>query len=293
MLKPESWGVTALVVLALASGSSLYAAAPMAKVQPGVRLYTLDCGHYAQTDMRVLSDTGEYDGKTGSLAGPCFLIRHSKGLMLWDTGDPNPQAKLEPGANPVSTPTKPLGVTLVSQLKMLGIYPEDITYVAFSHLHGDHVGNAALFRSATWILSRKELDWAMKNPLGSSGPEFIAAYKNAKTQILDPEYNLEKDYDVFGDGRVKILNTPGHTPGSLSLEVKLERSGTVILTGDLFQTRENRKYRRVPEENFSRAESLASMDRIEAIAKITRARVIVQHDEEDFESLPKFPRFLD
>jgi N-acyl homoserine lactone hydrolase len=263
-----------------------------AEVASEIRLYTLECGHYAQYDMRILSDTGEYEGMSGSLADPCFLIRHPKGILLWDTGGTNPVEKIPAGMDVHSTP-KPLSVTLVSQLKEIGLTPKDIDYVAFSHFHPDHVGNARIFRSATWIINRAELDWARKNPDGSSGPEFLAALKHVKTKVIDTYYDLEKDYDVFADQSVKILNTPGHTPGSQSLEVKLGRTGTVILTGDLYQTTDNLKYRRVPEENFSRADSLASMDRIADIAKRTRARVVVQMAEDDFDSLPKFPAFLD
>jgi len=263
------------------------------EVAPEIRLYTLECGHYAQYDMRILSDTGEYEGKSGSLADPCFLIRHPKGILLWDTGGADPVERIPVGMDVHSTP-KPLSVTIVSQLKVLGLTSKDIDYVAFSHFHGDHIGNATAFPTATWVINRAELDWARKNPGGSSGPEFLAALKNhVKTKVIDTYYDLEKDYDVFGDRSVKVLNTPGHTPGSQSLEVRLGHSGTVILTGDLYQTTENLKHRRVPEENYSRAESLASMDRIAEIAKQTRARVVVQMAEDDFDSLPKFPAFLD
>jgi N-acyl homoserine lactone hydrolase len=256
----------------------------------GLHLYTLECGHYAQWDMSILSDTGEYDGKTGSLADPCFLIVHPKGILLWDTGGSNPVERIPAGMD-VHSKATPLSVTLVSQLKVIGISPADINYVAFSHFHEDHVANAKYFPAATWIINRAERDWVLKT--SASGPAFIAALKHhAKTKVLETYYD-PSDYDVFGDQSVKILFTPGHTPGSQSLEVRLNQSGPVILTGDLYQTSDNRKYRRVPTENTSRAESLASMDRIAEIARQTRAKVVVQMDEEEFAALPKFPAFLD
>jgi N-acyl homoserine lactone hydrolase len=110
--------------------------------------------------------------------------------------------------------------------------------------------------------------------------------------ILETYYD-PSDYDAFGDRSVRILYTLGHTPGSQSLEVRLEHSGTVVLTGDLYQTTDNLKFRRVPTENTNRAESLASMDRIAEIAKRTGARVVVQMAEDDFAALPQFPAFLD
>jgi len=92
---------------------------------------------------------------------------------------------------------------------------------------------------------------------------------------------------------VRILKAPGHTPGHQVLLLKLGKSGTVVLSGDLYHVRENRAHRRVPEFNTERADTLASMDRVERIVKNTKARFVVQHDPRDFRALPKFPAFLD
>jgi glyoxylase-like metal-dependent hydrolase (beta-lactamase superfamily II) len=92
---------------------------------------------------------------------------------------------------------------------------------------------------------------------------------------------------------VRILKTPGHTPGHGVLAVKLKKSGVVILSGDLYHTHENRTLRRVPGFNYERADTLASMDRVEKIVKNTKARFIVQHDGKDVASLPKFPAYLE
>ena len=104
---------------------------------------------------------------------------------------------------------------------------------------------------------------------------------------------IEGDYDVFGDGAVRILKTPGHTPGHQVLLLELRKSGTVILSGDLYHLRDNRKFRRIPTFNSSRAETLASIDRIERIVKNRKARFVVQHDPVDFAALPKFPAYLE
>jgi glyoxylase-like metal-dependent hydrolase (beta-lactamase superfamily II) len=98
---------------------------------------------------------------------------------------------------------------------------------------------------------------------------------------------------VFGDGSVRILKAPGHTPGHQVLEIKMKKSGTVILSGDLYHLRGNRMYRRVPIFNYERADTLASIDRIERIIKNTKARFVIQHDLADFKLLPKFPAYLD
>jgi glyoxylase-like metal-dependent hydrolase (beta-lactamase superfamily II) len=98
---------------------------------------------------------------------------------------------------------------------------------------------------------------------------------------------------VFGDGTVRILRAPGHTAGHQVLELKLQKAGTVILSGDLYHLRANREFMRVPMMNLNRADTLASMERIEKIVKNTKARLIVQHDPQDFQALPKFPAYLD
>ena len=252
-----------------------------------IRLYVLDCGRIEFKDMALFSDTGEYDGKSAKLVDTCYLIRHPKGTLLWDTGLGDKIAEQKGGVDNNGIHLT-VDVTLQQQLKSLNLAPQDINYLAFSHFHFDHTGNANLFTSATWILNSAELDGVLASrPTPATDPSTISAREHAKTQMIDG------DYDVFGDGSVRILRAPGHTPGHQVLEVKLAKSGTVILGGDLYHTRENRKDRRVPAFNTSRADTLASMDRIERIVQNTHARLIIQHNPEDVASLPKLPAYLD
>lgn len=253
-----------------------------------VRLYALDCGHAAFSDMGQFSDTGEYDGKPGEIADPCFVIRHPKGILLWDTGLGDKFAANKGGVDMAPGVHLTVPVTLVAQLKVLGLSPRDVTYVAFSHFHWDHTGNANEFPDATWIINKRELSAALVTPPPDGiDPATFSGYKTAKTQMID------FDHDVFGDGSVRILATPGHTAGHQVLELKLRKTGTVILSGDLYHLRSNREFARVPLGNASRADTLASMNRIETIVKNTHARFIVQHDPMDFGALPKFPAYLD
>lgn len=251
-----------------------------------VRLYAIDCGRILVSDMGAFSDTGEYDGKPAAVVDSCYLIRHPKGTLLWDTGLDDKLAESKEG---VENGIFKLSVTkrLIDQLKSIDVTPSEVTYLAFSHLHFDHTGNANAFASATWILDKEEIAWAetMPTPLGVD-PGSFSASKAATKQMISG------DYDVFGDGTVRILRAPGHTPGHGVLAVKLRKSGFVILSGDLYHTRENRRFKRVPRLNTERADTLASMDRIERIVKSTKARFIVQHDLRDFETMPRFPAFL-
>jgi N-acyl homoserine lactone hydrolase len=266
--------------------ASLLPSAHAANDAAGPRLYAIDCGRIVFKDMAMFSDTGDYDGKPGTLADPCFLIQHAHGTLLWDTGLGDKIAASREGVD-FNGIRLYVDTSLQDQLKTLGLKPDDINYIAFSHFHLDHTGNANLFTHSTWIINRIELDAAL-SPAPSFGTDksLISAYEHVKTQMI------EGDYDVFGDGSVRILKAPGHTPGHQVLVLTLEHAGTVLLTGDLYHTRENRHFRRVGTMNTERADTLASMDRVEHIVSNTHARVIVQHSSEDFRSLPKFPGYL-
>ena len=253
------------------------------------RLYTLDCGHGKAKDASLFSDTGDYDGKPMEFVVPCFLIRHPKGTLIWDTGLNDEIAKSPTGAD-VMGGNMHLDVktTLAAQLTQLGLTAADVTYVAFSHLHFDHTGNANLFAGSTWLVNKAELAAATADPPGLGvDPTTISAYKTAK---IEP---LTGDHDVFGDGSVRILSAPGHTPGHQVLLITLHKSGAVVLSGDLYHTRENFRKHNVPLLNTDRADTLASFDRVDKIVKNRKARFVIQHAPEDFKALPKFPAYLD
>jgi N-acyl homoserine lactone hydrolase len=269
--------------------AALAVAGPLRAADPAeaTRLYALDCGYATAKDGGFLSDTGEYDGKPVTVAVPCFLIRHPKGTLLWDTGLSDKIAESRNGVENEGIHMS-MARTLASQLTELGLSAGDVTYVAFSHLHFDHTSNANAFGASTWIMNGTDLKWALGTPTPFGvDPASFSAYSKAKTQMI------EGDHDVFGDGTVRILKTPGHTPGHQVLLLQLRKSGTVILSGDLYHLRDNRKFRRIPTFNSSRAETLASIDRIERIIKNRKARFVVQHDQKDFAALPKFPAYLE
>ena len=281
----RAWRVV-LVLVALWAAPCLSASAQ--EPVTGVRLYALDCGRIALDDLGIFADTGEYDGKPAELAAPCFLIRHPKGDLLWDAGIGDRLAGKPEGelASPgirffVDTP-------LLGQLQQLEMSADDIDRIAFSHLHLDHTGNASAFTKATWLLNRRELAWAESGPMpGVVDIDHLRARKHVKVELID------LDHDVFGDGTVKILRAMGHTPGHQVLLVELPKSGTVILSGDLFHTRENFEHDRMPAFNHSPGETLASIDRVKRLLKVSGGRLVVQHEPKDFAALPKFPSYLD
>ncbi|MGA8706039.1 MAG: N-acyl homoserine lactonase family protein [Steroidobacteraceae bacterium] len=276
------------VLLCAWPAARLHAYEPVA----GVRLYVLDCGAMTIRDMGLFSDTGKYDGQSGRIVDTCFLIRHPKGNLLWDTG-------LGDALVGHDVPANADGVALhverglLDQLAQIGVTPADVTYLAFSHFHLDHTGNANAFGSSTWILNQAELAWALRNPPPPIvNVDTFSAYRSAHTIMI------HSDYDVFGDGSVRILKTPGHTPGHQVLLVRLSKSGAVLLSGDLYHLQSDRPKgpgggAQVMQVNDSRADTLASMDRVEGLIRNLHARLIVQHDPDDYRQLPKSPNYLE
>ena len=276
-----------LSTLLLACASLAAPAAASAEL----RLYALDCGRAEFDDLGAFSDTGEYAGHADTLMASCFLIRHERGTLLWDAGLGDGFAALPDGSRAMvmhSTMTQKVPLTLQSQLRSIGLDFDRIDVFAFSHGHKDHLGNANALTRAKWIVNRREQAWIGQTPAPPrTDAGLIAGARRADT------ITIERDHDVFGDGSVRILSAPGHTPGHQVLLVKLPNTGAVLLSGDLYHTHDNRTERRVPAFNVDRADTLASMDRIERIVANLEARVVIQHSIEDFRALPKLPGYLD
>jgi N-acyl homoserine lactone hydrolase len=184
------------------------------------KLYVLNCGEGVAGDISRWSP-GVNVGKSMDFVDNCYLIHHAQGWLLWDTGVLDAVAAMPDGL----VPADPKGVhwhrpkTLASQFDQLGVEPADIKFVAISHTHGDHVGTVELFPQAMLLVQKAEYEWP--GPNGS--PRFKPEH---------PVTKLDGDRDVFGDGSVTVLSTPGHTPGHQSLLVNLPKTGAVVLSGD-------------------------------------------------------------
>jgi glyoxylase-like metal-dependent hydrolase (beta-lactamase superfamily II) len=181
--------------------------------------------------------------------------------------------------------TKPLK----PQLAAAGYTPADIDYFALSHYHSDHTANANDFASATWIVQKAEHDFMFaENPQGIIQPATYNALRNAETKILDNE-----DFDVFGDGTVVIMATPGHTPGHQVVAVKLANRGTVVLGGDLYHYPEERTTGRLPTFEFNAEQSTASRAKVERYLQDNDATLWIEHDIATHANLPRAPRYVD
>ena len=242
---------------------------------PEITLTRLDCGTSSPRNVNErFSDTYAYGGLKLQFVFSCYLVKHGEEYLAWDTG----YSMSAQGVAPK--------VSLVDQLAQLKLKPEQITYVGISHYHGDHTGQVASFPQATLLIGKGDWD-AVTSPQPAAGVNYkpFAHWVSGGGKV-EP---LPGDKDVFGDGTVLILNTPGHTPGHRALLVKLKDMGNVIVVGDAAHFRENYESNGVPIFNTNRAETLASLDRLKKLAANLKATVIIQHDARDVGKLPAFP----
>ena len=244
------------------------------------RMYVFDCGTNLGKDQSRWSP-GVNVGQPILFSDNCYLIRHGKQWLLWDTGladeiAQHPDGVETAGGAILARRTK----TLAGQLAEIKVKPDDITLVALSHNHADHTGNAKLFPHATFVVQKAEYDFAYADPAKTPLP--------AGAKVMQ----LTGDHDVFGDGSVIVLSTPGHTPGHQSLLVHLNKTGYVLLTGDVAHFKDNFDQRRVPGMNTDKGQTVASMDRIAALASDLHAKIWINHDKPTSDGVPHAPQFL-
>jgi len=277
-------GLGSAAILAVSGCAQMQApAAPTASGQPAstadVTLTRFaDCGtHQPPTEVNLrFNDTWALPGVKVQFTYSCYLIRHGNEYMVWDTGQ-----ALTAGAVAPKTP-------LPEQLARVNLKPEQINYVGISHYHGDHTGQANVFTAATLLIGKGDWDGITATPPATGvNPAPFARWISGGGKV-EP---LTGDKDVFGDGSVIVLSTPGHTPGHRSILVKLRDMGPVLISGDLVHFRENYETNGVPTFNWDRAATLASLDRYKKIAANLKATVIIQHDARDIDKLPAFPAF--
>ncbi len=258
----------AAAAMALSSSAS---AQPVAKLT----LTRLDCGSI-DVDLDAFSDTGLYAGEKRTLVASCYLIRNGDRYLLWDTGLDGALA-----GKPKGKEGGLLRERIATQLARIGVKPEAIEFVGISHYHYDHTGQLPDFARSTLLIG--EGDWEVAQKWPAAKPRF-APWLDGKAKV-EP---VEGDKDVFGDGRVTMLDMPGHTEGHHALLVRLA-SGPVLLSGDQYHFTENMKNRGVPSFNINRADTLASHDRFDRLAANLKAKVIIQHEPADVAKLPAFP----
>ena len=242
----------------------------------GLKLYVLPCGTLSNIVSLAAYDL-ENEPVARTMSVTCALVVHPRGTLLWDTGvgDNNPErpSRWVPGPKP-----------LKDLLSDIGYTPDRITYLALSHGHSDHTGNANDYAGATWLVQKAEYD-SMFGAKANTNP--YKALKDAKT------VSLTGDHDVFGDGTVMLKSTPGHSPGHQVLFVKLAKTAPVVLSGDLYHYAAERTLDRMPPREREQGQTKASRAALDEFMKKTGAQLWITHDIIEDAKLRKSPSYYE
>ncbi len=111
-----------------------------------LRLRIFDCGRFTDIHLRRFS-LFPYEVLSDELFVPCYLVEHPKGKLLWDAGLPPWILGKPEGVKVEDAWVMYYDSSLEDQLKAVKLKPKDVTHVAFSHMHFDHVGSSNLLRA--------------------------------------------------------------------------------------------------------------------------------------------------
>jgi glyoxylase-like metal-dependent hydrolase (beta-lactamase superfamily II) len=275
--------VTAAAMLGNRAAAAVLAPPP--KVS-SPRIYVFDCGTLVYNKPEDYDLTRE-EVRDTNMGVTCYLVVHPKGMLIYDTGLNDRIVGRPLYENVLDGYAQIKFNTLSGQLADIGVKPADVNYLVLSHHHWDHVGNAGDFAGSTWLVYRADRDH-MFGKEARQYPWFsqYSALEHSKTLLLSG------DHDVFGDGSVVVIATPGHTEGHCSLLVRLQNTGPIVLSGDLYHYPEERELKRMPDEEKT-AGTVESRRKVEELLSRTGAALWIGHSMEFFREVRKSPAWYD
>jgi glyoxylase-like metal-dependent hydrolase (beta-lactamase superfamily II) len=240
------------------------------------------------------TELGLFDSGTLALSGvevpvPFYLLRHPQGTVLVDGGNPlavarDPHAHWGPLAD-VFEVHMTEAQHCAAQLARLGVGPGEVTHVVQTHLHIDHTGALGHFPDAAVVVHARELEAARTAQDPTTTGYVRADYDRPELRWQ----TFEGDLDLFGDGVLRLLETPGHAAGHVSLLIELPQTGTVLLTADACDNRAQWEGREHVRALHSREDAARSLQRLHDLAAETQALIGFGHDSENWAELRHAP----
>lgn len=285
---------------AKSAGSSLaprpvFSAAPrpqdrVNRKSTGLELHMFQTGTLRTKTKYIKMNQGEGDFE---IPVPWFLIKHPQGNVVIDGGNAIEAAIDKRGhwgaVVDAYDPIMQVSENCVDQLKLVDVSPQSIRFVAQSHLHLDHTGAIGRFPKATHIVQRAEYDYAFKPHWFAAGAYIRADFDRPglNWKFLGGEYT--DNYDLFGDGTVRMIFTPGHSPGHQSFLITLPKSGPILLTIDAAYTMDHWHNKALPGLVTSSTQAADSVAKLRKLASDTGAMVVTGHDPVTWEGFRKSP----
>ena len=213
---------------------------------------------------------------------PCFLVRHPRGDVVIDTGC-NPAVATDPagtwgGLAKVMVPLHGADEHVGTALAALGVQAADVKTVVMTHLHADHAGCNAMFDRAEFVVQASELAAALAADAGAMG------YLRQEWDAGRPMRAITGECDLFGDGAIRLIPLPGHTPGLMGALLTLPRDGRILIAGDAVPLRQVLDEDIVPRNMRDAGATRESYARVRAI-EAEGALVICGHDMVQWQSL--------
>lgn len=224
---------------------------------------------------------------------PFYLIRHQQGDVVVDGGNPlavahDPHAHWGRLADLFEVHMTE-DQHCATQLRALGVTPESISHVVQTHLHIDHTGALGHFPNAEIVVHAAELHNAR-----TLAKPHLQGYVRADYEQPELDWQpYEGDLDLFGDGTVRLLQTPGHSAGHVSLLLELEATGPVLLTADAVDNRAQWEGRQDPRPLHSAEEAEGSRARLRELAREIDPLLVFGHDPANWSQLKHAPERYD
>jgi 4-pyridoxolactonase len=258
------------------------------------KVYFLDGGTFTQDQSIVTFAIGA--GKPNTSQVSSVFIDHPEAKIVVETGmDSTMWPEM---VRQILVPHQTEEQRLDNALKKIGVKPEEIDIVINTHLHADHCSFNRIFKKATWIVQRRELQEALVPEVHEVTYVRACFDVGLSTKFIDGDYEVAKG--------VTIMDTHGHTAGHQSVAIETENSGVFLVTGDASMSKDN-----FPGESkitplgwpcapvLDAKAHMRSLERLKDYVDSTKARMhktctlLYGHDHEEFTKLKHSPSYYD